>query len=125
VTEPILNALTVVLVVLVFVVVLTLGLSGAVIVQDMVDEVNRRLPPEQRYGSLWWGPIKKLNLVRDYKHLCPDGPLLRYMRVYLAVFFLVFAVGVYFLSASIWPALFFALGGFANLAILSWWANRG
>lgn len=106
-TEPIVAALAVALVVLV---VAVIGLTGVVIGEEMFEEVNQKLPPERRYQNVFWGPVQKLALVRDYKRLCPNGPWLRRMRIYMTV---IFAVGVIVTTilSSVWDGLFVALGG--------------
>ena len=53
------------------------GLWSAIVWQEMIEEVNRGLPPEQRFGLLWWGPRKRLALIAQYRRLYPEGPLFR------------------------------------------------
>lgn len=54
-----------------------LGLWSRIVWYEMVEEVNRRLPVERRFGLYWWHPRKTLTLIARYRRLCPEGPLFR------------------------------------------------
>ena len=54
-----------------------LGLWSTIVWSEMVEEVNRRLSPEQRFGLLGWHPRKSFTLIAQYRRLCPEGPLFR------------------------------------------------
>jgi hypothetical protein len=53
------------------------GLWSIIVWSEMVEEVNRKLPPEQRFGLLGWHPRKSLTLIVQYRRLYPKGPLFR------------------------------------------------
>lgn len=53
------------------------GLAACINHLAMVEAVNAKLPPTDQFGQLWWGPLKRLRLDREYRRLYPDGPLVR------------------------------------------------
>jgi hypothetical protein len=61
-----------------------LGLISFAIMNEMVDKLNRVLPETDRYSSLGWGPIKRLNFHRTYRRYFPEDKLQFWYR---AVFF--------------------------------------
>lgn len=71
----------------------TLGLVSAVTQATMVEEVNRRLPEDQRFEDAWWGPDKIVRLFREYRRLYPDGPLLRRQII-------IFSIGAFVFGAA-------------------------
>ncbi len=56
------------------------GLASAAIVSSMVDEVNPRLPENQRFSAYWWHFPKYLRLLREYRRLCPSGKRMNRLR---------------------------------------------
>jgi hypothetical protein len=75
-----------------------LGLTSLAIHTEMVEEVNRRLPENQRFEDAWWGPTKSIRLFTEYRRLCPDGPLLRRQLMIFGVIFVLLAVAFACLS---------------------------
>ena len=43
----------------------------------IVEAVNAKLPPAEKFGELGWYPMKSLRLHREYRRLYPGGALLR------------------------------------------------
>ncbi len=76
------------------------GLLSSLTWQEMVEEVNARLPEDARFDPMWWYAPKTLRLYQAYKRLCPEGRLLR--ALYLCV-----AVGAASLLIAAWAIGFF------------------
>ena len=57
-----------------------LGLISFVIMNEMVDKLNRALPETDRYSPLGWGLIKRLNFHRTYRQYFPEDKLLFWYR---------------------------------------------
>lgn len=62
-----------------------LGLTSLAIHSRMIEDVNQKLPADQRFGDAWWGPGRTMRLGREYRRLYPDGRLLRRQRTVLAI----------------------------------------
>jgi hypothetical protein len=77
------------------------AINGTILVFEMVDRVNDKLPEEQQFSPLWWYPSKYGRLFAEYKRLYPDGGLARRCRL-LGV--LLFA----FIFAAAWGLGFFS-----------------
>jgi hypothetical protein len=58
------------------------GLASAQGSWQMVDEVNGRLPEDQRFDPLGWHAGKYLSLWSAYGRLCPAGRLGRRVRYF-------------------------------------------
>ena len=63
------------------------GLLGAVANNEMVEEVNSRLPKDTQFSPMGWYLSKTLRLHREYKRLFPTGILLLKVRIAIAVAF--------------------------------------
>jgi hypothetical protein len=59
----------------------------------MVEQVNSRLPDNERFDSVWWAFPKYLRLFRQYRRLYPSGRLVSHFW-YLQTAMLVSLVGV-------------------------------
>jgi hypothetical protein len=66
----------------------------------IVEEVNRKLPDEQRISEFWWYVAKYERTFREYRRLYPAGRLIKY-------FYGSVAMGVLLLVASAWQFGFF------------------
>jgi hypothetical protein len=77
------------------------GVVSSLKTSEMVDRVNEKLPREEQFNPLGWHLPKYLRLRREYKRLYPAGPLLRHMRILMAL-------GVACLLISAWSFRFFA-----------------
>jgi hypothetical protein len=53
------------------------GIAWSYIWQEMVDEVNRRLPPDERFFPAFWHMGKTGRLLSEYARLYPNGKLKR------------------------------------------------
>ena len=53
------------------------GLMSTAVHRTMVEQVNLGLSPGERFDDAWWGPGNRARLVREYRRLYPNGPLLR------------------------------------------------
>ena len=73
---------------------LVCAITGTLVVFEMVNGVNEKLPEDQQFSHLWWYPSKQKQLLLEYERLYPDGGLARRWRVLII---LVFAFG--FVSA--------------------------
>ena len=60
------------------------AISGTLLVFEMVDSVNDKLPEEQQFSPLWWYPSKYGRLFTEYKRLYPDGRLAKRFRLWSA-----------------------------------------
>jgi multisubunit Na+/H+ antiporter MnhB subunit len=50
------------------------GFKSTIIMWRIVDEVNSKLPRENRFAPIgWWGPLKRRSLFAEYRRLYPDG----------------------------------------------------
>jgi len=56
------------------------GLSGMVVVLEMVDKVNDKLPKKEQFDPMGWYLSKRYRLNREYRRLYPDGRLLSKVR---------------------------------------------
>ncbi len=63
------------------------GVKSMILVFKLIETVSRRLPEEEQFGDLWWGPEKRGRLIREYRRLYPDGQLLRQTYILNAVMF--------------------------------------
>ena len=72
------------------------GMTATFKMLGMVDQVNDRLPKEERFDPLGWYLSKSQRLHREYKRLYPDGRLLLqyYVACVWGLFVCSFASGV-------------------------------
>lgn len=83
--------------ILAFVCGLACAITGTLVVFEMVDRVNERLPEDRQFSHLWWYPSKQKQLLIEYERLYPNGRLARKWRVLTVLLFafgLVFAWGI-------------------------------
>ena len=77
------------------------AITGTVVVFEMVDRVNERLPEERQFSPLWWHLPKLLRVLTEYKRIYPDGILARRFRVLTVLLFA-------FLFVTAWGLGFFS-----------------
>jgi hypothetical protein len=58
----------------------TCGLWSTLIHWEIMEKVNSRLPTNEQFQTLWWGPLKRARLNEEYRRLFPDGTDLK--RIY-------------------------------------------
>jgi hypothetical protein len=63
------------------------ALSGASFSWLALDKVNEKLPVDQRFWPLFWGPDSNWRLRHEYRRLYPEGKLLRNARYFAVAFF--------------------------------------
>lgn len=63
------------------------GIASSVLVFEMVDKVNERLPERQKFTRLGWYWFKQRTLKHEYKRLYPSGTLRQKVRALNALFF--------------------------------------
>ncbi len=54
-----------------------LGVWLTILQLEMVDKLNKKMPPEKQFGILWWGPIKRLRFLEEYEREFPNDPTKR------------------------------------------------
>jgi hypothetical protein len=52
------------------------GLSSSLVVYQMVEDVNRKLPPDRQIEYAYWYFGKLAKLKKQYRSFCPDGRLI-------------------------------------------------
>jgi len=62
----------------------------------ILEKVNARLPEADKFKPVWWGPIKKDRLRREYRRLFPDGNDLNQLHRLTVIMFT--ALGLLFIS---------------------------
>ena len=72
------------------------GLTSTVVMSRMVDEVNQRLPKEERFAVLGWYPFKASRLFAEYDRLYPGSNRRRQLR-YLFILGIALLAGAVFL----------------------------
>jgi hypothetical protein len=77
-----------------FICCLVSAITGALVVFEMVDRVNERLPEDRQFSHAWWYASKQKRLLIEYERVDPDGGL---ARRWLMLVVLLFASG--FVSA--------------------------
>jgi hypothetical protein len=55
------------------VVIVTCGVWTTLIHWEIMEKVNSGLPEGEQFKPLWWGPIKRARLDKEYRRLFPDG----------------------------------------------------
>jgi len=63
------------------------AIASSFVTFEMADRVNERLPESQQFSLIWWYCSKYWRLLRAYKNLYPDGPLLKMFWVLAALMF--------------------------------------
>src|SRR5436309_4959031 len=58
----------------------TCGMLSTFLLWKIVDQVNLRLPAEQRFSVLGWYLDKHWRVLREYRRLYPTGVLVRRLR---------------------------------------------
>jgi hypothetical protein len=71
------------------------GLITTLAHYQMMDEVNDKLPDQERFDPIGWYWLKSQRLRREYKRLCPHGGLVTRIR-------LIFGIMIACLLVSIW-----------------------
>jgi hypothetical protein len=92
------------------------GLAAAINGFAIIDAVNTKLPPDERFAELGWYLPKTLRLHAAYRRLYPDGTLLR-RQALLAAFALVCLV----LAATLLGFGFPGIAWLGGLGLLSLW----
>jgi hypothetical protein len=59
-----------------FIVYVTYGLRNMLIVTEIVEAINQKLPPDRQFSENFWYPGKLTNVKAHYRNLCPEGDLL-------------------------------------------------
>jgi hypothetical protein len=75
-----------------FVAAMSCAFGASLVTYAIVGEINRKLPDDQRFSYLWWYPAKYERVRREYHRLYPQGRLLSYGYVLIALAF-VFLLG--------------------------------
>jgi hypothetical protein len=86
----------------------TFGMLSTFLVSKIVDQVNLRLPADQRFSPLWWYPTKTLRLLREYRRLYPTADLVRRLRRVIMGAIASLVLGMLTMGGG-WLALFFGL----------------
>lgn len=76
------------------------AVTGSVVVFEIVDRVNEKLPEERQFSHLWWYWSKYQRLFSEYRRLYPDGGLLRRFRMLAVLLFACFVVSAWGLGFS-------------------------
>jgi hypothetical protein len=63
----------------------TLGVWLTILQLEMVDKLNKRMPPEKQFRNLWWGPIKRLRFLEEYEREFPDDPTKRRLWLFFGI----------------------------------------
>ena len=53
------------------------GMASTAALWRMVEEVNPKLPENDKFDPMWWAFPKYLRLFREYRRLYPSGRLVR------------------------------------------------
>ena len=75
------------------------GLVSTINQFAIVEAVNAKLPADEQFNPLWWGPSKSSRLRREYRRLYPEGKLLRRQNV--------LAAGMFVCTLLAWLVLWF------------------
>jgi hypothetical protein len=92
------------------------GLAGTIVHLRMVDKVNAALPSERRFEVIGWGWFKIQRLLREYRRLYPEGPLIRPLMIWNSLGFAAIVVIAAVFMRSIILVLWFA-----SMAMLILW----
>jgi hypothetical protein len=65
--------------------VMACGVASTIRIWDMVDELNRKLPPEDSFSHLGWHWTKYKRFIREYERCFPASPNPRYLRIVFCV----------------------------------------
>ena len=75
------------------------AITATLVIFDMVERVNEKLPEERQFSPLWWYPSKYSRLFAEYARLYPSGTHLRRFRLLavllFACFFCVWGLGFF------------------------------
>jgi hypothetical protein len=71
------------------------AITGTIVIFELVERVNERLPGERQFSPLWWHLPKLLRLLTEYKRMYPDGRLARRFRMLTMMLFAFFFVTVW------------------------------
>ena len=91
------------------------GVASTLTHWRMIDEVNKRLPPQDRIVAIGGPLMKRRNPIPEYRRFVPQGPLLRTQRRLMATFIVSLVVsllGLGFGAGVVWVG-----GGMAAM----WW----
>src|SRR5580765_4911923 len=64
---------------------MVIAMIASLTVFKMVDQVNEKLPGEQKFSHLWWYWSKQKRLFGEYRRHYPDGRLIRRYRILVAL----------------------------------------
>jgi hypothetical protein len=74
------------------------AMTSGFVTWEMMDKVNEKLPPEQRFSALWWYAEKYSRLRREYRRLYPGGRLFVKTRILAAGMILCFVIAAWTLG---------------------------
>jgi hypothetical protein len=74
------------------------GIWGTFVNLEIVDRVNSRLPPEERFAAMGWHYFKVRRLHRRYLEFYPDGRLLLRERILRAMMFVCLIIAAWSLQ---------------------------
>jgi hypothetical protein len=63
------------------------GLLSTFMTFEVVDKVNEKLPETEKFAQLGWYLSKRQRLNREYRRFYPEGRLLLWVRVLMALMF--------------------------------------
>jgi hypothetical protein len=95
-----------------------LGLGHLTLHQEMVEAVNTKLAKDHQFEEFEWGPLKTLDLLREYRRLYPEGRLLLQQVRIEALGLLLLAAFAWLIGLGIPVAVFFLVAGSFGLLLL-------
>ena len=88
----------------------SLGFFSSILNLRMIDQVNAKLPAEQRFSTIGWHVLKFRSLLAEYRRLYPSGDLDRRLLLVSAISVgmvpaLALLIGFHFLLGVFWLCL--------------------
>jgi hypothetical protein len=96
------------------------GIASMLKSQQMVNDVNSKLPDDQKFSPIGWYYAKHRRLLTEYRRLYPDGRLIHELRTLSFGVWLLPLVGSAVLGFGVLGALFFGVGG----GLLIWFTYK-
>jgi hypothetical protein len=96
------------------------GLASYINEAAIVDAVNSKLPADDQFNPLGWGPSKTLRLHHAYRRLYPEGRLLKRQAILHTLMLLCLVSAAALLGFGFLPAAWIGMGGLVLNWLLYW-----
>ena len=96
------------------------GLASYLTEAAIIEAVNEKLPPDEQFNPLGWGPLKTFKLHGAYSRLYPEGRLLKRIAILSGLMLVCIVSAGTLLGLGFFPVACVGVGGLLLIWLLYW-----